>query len=91
MSAFDSYLFTIALIFNADIEALLGDSDKHLDVVLSVFKHPATSSGSQSLAVTTMVHVPNLLGRVYMLPVSSLHKIIAPAVLSRALVAPIAG
>lgn len=73
------------LISNSDSEVLLGDSDKHLDVVLSAFKSPASSNGTQSLSITTVVHVHNLLGRTYMLPVTPLHKLIAPAVLSRAL------
>lgn len=73
------------LLSNSANEVLLCDSDKHLDVVLSVFKCPAAANGTQSLAVTTVVHVHNLLGRIYMLPVTPLHKLIAPAVLSRAL------
>jgi hypothetical protein len=76
------------LISNTDNEALLGDSDKHLDVVLSVFRHPPCSNGSPSISITTVVHVHNLLGRVYMLPVTPLHKLIAPAVLNRALTEP---
>lgn len=69
------------LISNTETEALLGDSDKHLDVVLSVFKRPAEDR--ISIAVTTVVHVHNLLGRLYMLPVAPLHKLIAPAVTQR--------
>ena len=72
------------LISNSHDEALLGDSDKHLDVVLSIFKQPPSADGIASVAVTTVVHVHNLLGRIYMLPVTPLHKLIAPAVLSRA-------
>lgn len=71
------------LLANTDTEALLGDSDRHLDVVLSVCKRPATETGAVPVAVTTLVHVHNLLGRLYMLPVTPLHKIIAPATLSR--------
>lgn len=71
------------LISNNENEALLGDSDKHLDVVLSVFKQPR-DDGSATLTVTTVVHVHNALGRFYMLPVKPMHKLIAPAVLSRA-------
>ncbi|MBI3283639.1 MAG: DUF2867 domain-containing protein [Burkholderiales bacterium] len=71
------------LISNSDNELLVGDSDQHLDVVLSVYRHPATPSGVQSIAVSTVVHVHNFLGRAYMLPVTPLHKLIAPALLSR--------
>ena len=73
------------LISNTPNEVLLGDQDKHLDVVLSVYKHPPGQDGNQSVAVTTVVHIHNLLGRVYMLPVTPLHRLIAPAVLSRIL------
>lgn len=66
-------------------EALLENHDKHLHVVLSVFKHPLDQDGVQFVSVTTVVHIHNLLGRIYMLPVKPMHKIIAPAVLARAL------
>jgi len=71
------------LISNLPNEALLGDRDKHLDVVLSVYKHPPGQGGVQSISVTTVVHIHNLLGRIYMLPVTPLHRLIAPAVLTR--------
>jgi hypothetical protein len=71
------------LISNAPSEALLGDRDRHLDVVLSVYKHPLGHDGVQSVSVTTVVHIHNLLGRIYMLPVTPLHRLIAPAVLTR--------
>lgn len=74
------------LISNSHDEALLGDSDKHLNVVLSVFKGRPDVNGTVRVAVTTVVHVHNLLGRIYMLPVTPLHKLIAPTVLSRALI-----
>jgi hypothetical protein len=71
------------LISNTPDEALLGDSDKHLNVTLSVYKHAAVKDGTQSVSVTTVVHIHNLLGRIYMLPVTPLHRLIAPAMLSR--------
>lgn len=71
------------LISNSPNEALLGDRDKHLDVVLSVYKHPSGQGGVQSISVITVVHIHNLLGRIYMLPVTPLHRLIAPAVLTR--------
>lgn len=67
------------LIANADDEVLLGDDDKHLDVVVSVCKRPGTTDGRITLSVTTVVHVHNALGRLYMLPVAPMHKLIAPA------------
>lgn len=64
-------------------EVLLGDSDKHLDVVLAVFRHPSVAESVQTISITTVVHVHNWLGRLYMLPVKPMHKLIAPAVLNR--------
>lgn len=69
------------LISNTPDEVLLGDSDKHLDVVLSIYK--TNQDSDCSIVVTTVVHTHNLLGKAYMLPVTPLHKIIAPAVLAR--------
>lgn len=74
-------IFTI--ISNFPNEVLLGDSDKHLDVVLSVYKHPPDQQGNQTISVTTVVHTHNMLGRIYMFPVTPMHKLIAPAVLNR--------
>lgn len=74
------------LISNSEHEALLGDSDKHLDVVLSVYMHPVGQDDVQSVSVTTVVHIHNLLGRIYMLPVTPLHKLIAPTILTHTLV-----
>ena len=76
------------LISNTENEVLMGDSDKHLDVVLSVYRNPPSPSGVRSVAITTVVHIHNLLGRLYMFPVTPLHKLIAPAVLSRVLAEP---
>jgi hypothetical protein len=67
---------------NTPDEVLLGDRDKHLDVVLSVHRAaPATPGGPVLVTVTTVVHVKNWLGRLYMLPVAPMHKLIAPSVL----------
>jgi hypothetical protein len=73
------------LISNSPSEALLRDCDTHLDVVLSIYKHPLNSdeAGVQSVSVTTVVHTHNLLGRVYMFLVTPFHKIVAPTVLNR--------
>ena len=76
------------LISNSPHEVLLGDSDKHLDVVLSVFIQSPTNDGYVTISVTTVVHVHNFLGRIYMFLVKPLHKLIAPAVISRISVNP---
>ncbi len=67
-----------SLLHLAPDEVLLGDSDKHLDVVVSVCKAP-----QGAVSVTTVVHVHNWLGRLYMLPVTPLHKIIVRAMLKK--------
>lgn len=66
---------------NTPGEVLLGDRDKHLDVTLSVHLTPQPASGASLVTLTTVVRVHNLLGRAYMLPVTPMHRIIAPAVL----------
>ncbi len=58
-------------------EVLMGDKDKHLDVTLSL--HRRQEGPDVQLTVTTVVHVHNRLGRIYMLPVTPMHKLIAPA------------
>ena len=69
-------------------EVVLGDHDKHLHVAVSVMRLPSPAGstnglngGRQHLAVSTVVHVHNTLGRLYMLPVKPLHQRIVPAVL----------
>ena len=69
------------LLENTPDEALLGDKDKHLDVVLSVHKHLLSGTSGVVVTVTTVVHIHNLLGRVYMWPVKPMHRLITPSVL----------
>ena len=67
-----------SLLHLSEDEVLLGDTDKHLDVVLFVCKAP-----QGAVSVSTVLHVHNWLGRLYMLPVTPLHKIIVKAMLKR--------
>lgn len=71
-----------SLLSASDDEVILGDSDKHLDVKVSFYK--LTNGAQKSVAVSTVVHIHNLLGRVYMFFVAPLHQRIVPAVLARA-------
>ena len=64
-----------------DKEVLLGDSDKHLSVVLSTMKE--TQELQDVITVTTVVHVHNTLGRIYMLFVVPVHRIIVLTLLKR--------
>ncbi|MEK8053056.1 DUF2867 domain-containing protein [Ideonella sp. DXS22W] len=67
----------------SDDEVLVEDDDKHLHVVLSVRRLPADATQPARIVLTTVVHLHNLLGRLYMLPVAPMHRLIAPAVLAR--------
>ncbi|GLG83531.1 DUF2867 domain-containing protein [Acinetobacter calcoaceticus] len=65
------------LLQRTENELVVGDDDKHLNVTLSIYKNEET----QVLTVTTVVHIKNLLGRLYMLPVIPVHRKIVPATL----------
>jgi hypothetical protein len=69
------------LLSMSDDEVIVGDSDKHLDVKVSLCK--VMRDDREAVAVTTVVHIHNRLGRVYMLFVAPMHRIIAPAVIAR--------
>ncbi len=71
-----------SLLFLSDDEIILGDCDNHLDVKVSVCK--LIRESGETVAITTVVHVHNLLGRVYMLLVKPWHRRIVPAVMARA-------
>lgn len=60
-------------------EVLLGDKDKHLDVTLSV--HRSVIKERVFITITTVVKVHNALGKIYMIPVAPMHRIIVPSVL----------
>ncbi len=49
---------------------MIGDDDKHLNVTLSVYKNEKT----QVLTITTVVHIKNWLGKLYMVPVIPAHR-----------------
>lgn len=69
------------LLFLSDNEIILGDSDKHLDVEVSVYKE---NSESRLISISTVVHVHNFLGKLYMLFVKPMHKLIVPSSIIRA-------
>lgn len=71
-----------SLVYKSDEEVILCDSDKHLDVKVSVSKQ--TRDGQTFIALSTVVHVHNNLGRTYMFFVGPAHKVIAPAILAKA-------
>ncbi|MBY6264998.1 DUF2867 domain-containing protein [Azospirillum sp. 412522] len=59
-------------------EVVVCDSDRHLDVWLSVRKLPPDGDRHWA-AVTTVVRTKNRLGRAYMLAVKPMHRMIVPA------------
>ena len=67
------------LISSSRNEVLLGDRDKHLDVVVSVHRRQAKQVDSAVVTVTTVVKVHNWLGRMYMIPVRPAHRVVARA------------
>jgi hypothetical protein len=62
-------------------EVILGETDTHLDVKISVAKQDQL--GSTAIFVSTVVHVHNVMGRLYMFFVTPAHRIIAPATISQ--------
>ena len=74
-------LFTLV---SAEPEQLvMQDNDHHLIVQLSLQKMMLDNKHDK-LALSTVVHTKNMLGKLYMLPVGPIHKLIVPAVLGRA-------
>ena len=70
-------IFTVYEI--SENEVIMGEDDKHLDVRLSLF----TLDHGARVVVSTVVHVKNWLGHLYMFFVKPMHRIIAPTVLSK--------
>lgn len=62
-------------------EAIVGDNDKHLHVRLSLLKHRL--NGEPVVSLSTVVHVHNTLGHVYMAVVGPVHKLIVPLMLAQ--------
>lgn len=62
-------------------EVILVDDDKHLRVQLSLCKHIV--SGQAVVSVSTVVHIHNRLGRVYMGVVGPVHSLIVPRMLAQ--------
>lgn len=65
-----------SLLFKSDNEVILEDKDKHLDAKVSFYleKDKATTR----VYATTLVHVKNPFGKLYMFFVAPMHKMIVP-------------
>lgn len=84
-------IFTIRAMDEREI--LMGIDDRHLNVQVSIVKpiiNPIIKTMAQSgqdaprYVVSTMVHIHNALGRLYMLPVGRIHPLVVRAVMRRA-------
>jgi hypothetical protein len=76
-------IFTIQAM--SDAEILMGIDDRHLDVRVSIVK-PEAGEAPPRYVVSTVVHVHNGLGRLYMLPVGRIHPLVVRAMMRRAVV-----
>ncbi|MCJ8297984.1 MAG: DUF2867 domain-containing protein [Pseudomonadales bacterium] len=68
------------LISLSDKEVILGDDDKHLAVKISLYKD---SDCGESIVISAVVHTHNIFGKIYMLFVTPVHKLIVPYMLAR--------
>ena len=72
-------IFTV--LSHAQDEIVLGDQDRHLRVSLSL--QVRRQHDAAHLYCATVVEHPNWLGRLYMLPVDPIHRLIVPHLLQR--------
>ena len=63
-------------------EVILEDNDKHLHVKVAVVIEDDVDNKGKVLSVSTVVHVHNNFGKIYMFFVEPMHKLIAPTVVS---------
>ncbi|PML77819.1 DUF2867 domain-containing protein [Enterovibrio norvegicus] len=69
------------MIYQSPVEVIMEDQDKHLDVKVSF--HIAPHGDRATVTASTVVHVKNRLGKVYMFFVGPIHKLIVPATLNK--------
>jgi hypothetical protein len=72
----------------SDTEVLMGQDDKHLDVQVSLTKHPKSTSADSSdspatVVLSTVVHIHNTLGHAYMTVITPFHRRIVQVMLQR--------
>ncbi len=72
-------------ILSVDLDELIvGQDDKHLGFHVSVLIRPSETEAVDEVVATTVVDCHNLLGRTYLLVISSFHRLIVRANLQRA-------
>jgi len=67
---------------NDSREVILEDKDKHLQVKVSFYIEPNPADQTAMVHASTVVHVNNRLGKLYMFFVAPVHKKIVPATLN---------
>jgi hypothetical protein len=72
----------------SDAEVVMGQDDRHLDVQVSLTKHPAPPGGTASVVLSTVVHIHNTLGHAYMAVITPFHRLIVRSMLQRLAAAP---
>jgi Protein of unknown function (DUF2867) len=71
-----------SILGKTETELLLGIDDRHLDVRVSIMT--SYRDGLPYFVVSTVVHVHNLLGRLYMMPVGRIHPLVVKSMIRRA-------
>ncbi len=66
----------------SDIEVVMGQDDKHLDVQVSLTKHGQPGS-DPTVVISTVVHIHNTLGHAYMAVITPFHRLIVRSMLQR--------
>lgn len=69
------------LISNSHNEVVLEDRDKHLSVKVSIFID--RTEGKSKVYTSSLVHVNNRFGKVYMFIITPVHKVIVPLMLKK--------
>ena len=72
-------IFTLSV--NEHNEIILEDKDKHLNAKISFYIEP--NGETAKVYLSTVVHVKNTLGKVYMFFVGPVHKVIVPSILKK--------
>lgn len=72
-------IFTLSV--NEPNEIILEDRDKHLNAKISFYIEP--NDETAKVYLSTVVHVKNTLGKVYMFFVGPVHKVIVPSILKK--------
>lgn len=69
----------------SDTEVVMGQDDKHLDVQVSLTKHAQAGSSDSpaTVVLSTVVHIHNTLGHVYMAVITPFHRRIVQVMLQQ--------